>query len=130
MDEETPAQQRQRRLDLMRQKLTPISRERAQEISLRYLYEAMREHIDRDECVLDLFPPEFAEQIRKERNEGTVSDDWQVAIPADIRRRLDLQPGDKVKFTPLGGSKVLLEPVPRERGSGMLSDVSQLNDER
>ena len=74
--------------------------------------------------MLDLFPPEFAEQIRKERNEGAVSDDWQVTIPADIRRRLDLQPGDKVKFTPMGGSKVLLEPVPHERGPEIPSDVS------
>lgn len=93
MDEyEEKSHERERRLDLMRQTRTPISveqdreihqertrkpppglkpisLERAQEISLRTLYEALRKRIDRDEKVLDLFPKEFAEQIRKERKE-------------------------------------------------------------
>lgn len=89
---EEKSHERERRLDLMRQTRTPISveqdreihqertrkpppglkpisLERAQEISLRTLYEALRKRIDRDEKVLDLFPKEFAEQIRKERKE-------------------------------------------------------------
>lgn len=61
---------RQRQLDLMRRMLTPISRECAQEISLRYRYEAMRKSIDKNKRLLDLFPPEFAAQIRKERSNG------------------------------------------------------------
>jgi hypothetical protein len=59
LENETPDQERQRQLDFMRRMLTPISRERAQEISLRYLYEGMRKSIDKNERLLDLFPPEF-----------------------------------------------------------------------
>jgi hypothetical protein len=71
MDDEThDDNDKQRRLDFLREKLTPISVERTREIGLGYLYEAMRSSVEKDVRLLDLFPPEFAEKIRKERSNG------------------------------------------------------------
>lgn len=58
-----------------------------------------------------------------------VSNRGVVTIPAVIRHALNLQPGTRLRFTSLGGSKVLLQPMPRERSPGVPGDVSQLSDE-
>lgn len=43
-----------------------------------------------------------------------VSSKGQLTLPVDIRRHMQLQPGDKVRFTPSGTSTVTLERVPLE----------------
>lgn len=110
-------------------RLKPISHERAEEIGLGYLYEAMRPSIEKDRSLLRLLPPEFVERILENEKTVRVSKEGQVTIPADIRRQMNLRPGDEVSFTLLGDSKVLLEPVPRERSAKMSGDASQQSDE-
>lgn len=110
-------------------RLKPISHERAEEIGLGYLYEAMRPSIEKDRSLLRLLPPELVERILENEKTVRVSKEGQVTIPADIRRQMNLRPGDEVRFTLLGDSKVLLEPVPRERSARMSGDASQQSDE-
>jgi AbrB family looped-hinge helix DNA binding protein len=58
-----------------------------------------------------------------------VSKKGQVTIPADVRRLLKLQPGDRVRFTMRSGSTVLLQAVPRERSPGVPGRGSDSLDE-
>jgi AbrB family looped-hinge helix DNA binding protein len=115
--------------DKKKPRLKPISHERAEEIGLDYLYEAMRPSIEKDRSLLRLLPPEFVERVLENETTVSVSNQGQVTIPADIRRKMNLRPGDEVRFTLLGDSKVLLEPVPRERSAKMSGDASQQSEE-
>jgi AbrB family looped-hinge helix DNA binding protein len=51
----------------------------------------------------------------------TVSSEYQVVIPKDVRERLGLQPGQKVEAFALGGRIVLVPIRPLEEMRGYLA---------
>jgi len=53
--------------------------------------------------------------------ETTVSDRGMVRIPADLRRRLDIDPGDKLRWTTDGEGNISVEIVHQREGSSTTS---------
>lgn len=47
----------------------------------------------------------------------TVDDRYAVRIPAELRRRLDIEPGDAIQWTVTEDGAVELEPIDQEYGA-------------
>lgn len=74
-------------------------------------------------------------------SEVKVSTKGQIVIPKDIRKKLGLKPGDKVKIEILEGKKAIMQPVTNppeeifikvndEVIEGILKEVNKQDDEK
>lgn len=55
-------------------------------------------------------------QLTTVRKETTVSDRGMVTIPADLRRRLDIEPGDKLRWRADEAGDLAVELLQRREG--------------
>lgn len=58
-------------------------------------------------------------------DETTVNDSHSVTVPSEIRERLDIQPGDKLRWTLTGEGELRVEVVKQQYGA--LSDLDPVD---
>jgi AbrB family looped-hinge helix DNA binding protein len=59
-----------------------------------------------------------------DENETTVNESWAVTIPAAVRKGLDLEPGDRLRWAVEGDGRLIAEVVRERHGAaGRLEPV-------